>query len=156
MGRHRTAIAMLLRRVTHCRLDSWNDPALAYCLKRHGVKRCGLYGCGIIPEAHLSTVTALNVHTGFCPQYRGTDTANWAIAEHDLMHIAWAILRPVARIDAGEIFALSRCMPRPDERFREFKQRLHAAAAVRLADLLCQDGEPQGLAQPTRIARRHL
>lgn len=144
--------AILLGRVTHWRLDGWKDPALAHCLKRHGVKRCGLYGCGIIPEVHLLTVTALNVHTGFCPQYRGTDTANWAIAGHDLLHVAWAILRPVACVDAGEVFALSRCMPRPDERFSEFKQRLHASAAAKLADLLCQDGEPQGLAQPTGIA----
>jgi methionyl-tRNA formyltransferase len=66
-----------------------------------------VWGGSIIKPHIIETAEhALNIHTGYCPYYRGTNSNFNAILNDDLEHIGITIHDVVAHVDAGNIRAL--------------------------------------------------
>jgi folate-dependent phosphoribosylglycinamide formyltransferase PurN len=66
---------------------------------------CLLAGCGIVPASLLAVpkVTTLNAHPGILPEYRGIDTALWAIYENRFDKVGCTLHVVDAGVDTGDI-----------------------------------------------------
>lgn len=63
---------------------------------------------GKIVKPHIFSLAkhTLNLHTGFCPYYRGTNCNLHALLRNDFAHIGITIHEVVAEVDAGRIFTI--------------------------------------------------
>lgn len=64
-----------------------------------------VWGGSIIKPYIIETArVAVNIHTGFCPYYRGTNCHFNAILNDDLVHLGTTLHKVVPDVDAGDIF----------------------------------------------------
>jgi methionyl-tRNA formyltransferase len=124
----------------------------AECLKLLDTLRpdiVAVYGTLIIGRKVIASVEKLiNIHTGFSPTYRGSDTIFWALhnAEPDFVGVTVHRVDPV--VDSGAILARGRPAIEADDN----EDRLFAKAVRLGADLLCRAirREVAGTARPVQ------
>ncbi len=115
--------------------------------------------------------TALNLHWGLSPYYRGTHCTDWALINWDPLNIGVTVHRLARAIDGGGILGQARAEVRPDDTVHSLNMQLTALGTdiiVRALDILASGGEltyhPQDLAdgflklnrQFTADLRRHV
>ncbi len=75
-----------------------------------------VYGTGLVsPEVfNIASITAINCHGGWLPDYRGSDTNLWAVIRSDFDKLGLAWHKVDATFDTGPIFMMERVAPRAD------------------------------------------
>jgi len=64
-----------------------------------------IFGTSIVSAATLQFGTALNLHTGLSPYYRGSDAEFWPIHLDDLVHLGVTIHACTPALDGGALYA---------------------------------------------------
>ncbi len=84
-----------------------------------------VYGCGIVPNSVLSIarLTALNMHTGLSPWYRGTHCTFWPIVNVEPEMIGSTVHACTREVDQGSIFDRVRPHLEPDDGLHEIFAR---------------------------------
>lgn len=68
-----------------------------------------VYGTPIVSDTILSIARiALNLHTGVCPRYRGSDCEFWALHEQELNFLGATVHACTPDVDGGAIFGIAR------------------------------------------------
>lgn len=88
----------------------------------------------------------INLHTGFSPTYRGSDTIFWALHNGDSENVGATVHRLEAGVDSGPILARGKPSIEPGDD----EDRLFAKAVMLGTELLCRAirREVQGTANP--------
>jgi len=93
-----------------------NDPAVSERLIAEGIDVVVDHGTTIVRDAVLASVpTALNLHWGLSPYYRGTACTEWALVNWDPYSIGVTIHRLARQIDGGGIVAQARAQVSADD-----------------------------------------
>lgn len=130
-------------------VDSHNSSECLELLRTLRPDIVAVYGTLIIGEQVIRSVAKLiNIHTGFSPIYRGSDTIFWALHNGEPDFVGVTVHRVDAGVDSGEI--LARGKPAID--LGDDEDRLFAKAVRLGADLLVNAirREMAGTAQPVR------
>lgn len=102
---------------------------------------------GLILKPRLLTAAGItvNIHTGYCPYYRGTNCNLHAILNDDLEHIGITLHDAVPLVDAGPIRSIitTRCRGRrPTDFMCELNDRAFNSYIELILALLCGDQIP--------------
>jgi len=87
-------------------VDGLRIDALERCVRAASPDIIAVYGCGIVPGSilNIARVTALNMHTGLSPWYRGTHCAFWPIVNGEPEMIGSTVHACTCEVDQGVIF----------------------------------------------------
>lgn len=118
-----------------------------------------VYGTGIVGRKVLSLAsdTALNLHTGMSPEYRGADCAFWPLHNHDFDLIGATIHECTPRVDGGAIYARERADLRPnDGQFSVFARCVEVGAEAYVATIQrALGGQLSGKQQDLEVGREY-
>jgi methionyl-tRNA formyltransferase len=92
-----------------------------------------IYGTGIVGRQVLAMAneTALNLHTGMSPEYRGADCAFWPIHNREFDLVGATVHECTPRVDGGEIYAREGAHLRPgDGQFTAFARCVEVGAEL--------------------------
>ena len=106
-----------------------------------------VYGTLIIGKKVITSVEKMiNIHTGFSPTYRGSDTIFWALHNGEPESVGVTVHRVDPGVNSGAILARGR----PAIEIEDDEDRLFAKAVRLGADLLCNAirRESAGTARP--------
>ncbi|MCA9561315.1 MAG: hypothetical protein KC583_22350 [Myxococcales bacterium] len=91
-----------------------------------------------------SAPTALNLHWGLSPYYRGTHCTDWALINWDPLNIGVTVHRLARAIDGGGVLGQARAEVRADDTVHSLNMQLTALGTditVRALDVLAAGGE---------------
>ncbi|MBI2118101.1 MAG: hypothetical protein HYT97_00575 [Elusimicrobia bacterium] len=75
-----------------------------------------VHGTSLVEDRIIERAkTALNLHWGLAPYYRGSQCTEWALINYDPYNIGVTIHQLDKRIDGGAIFAQERILPKPND-----------------------------------------
>lgn len=129
------------------RVESHNSPECLALLEELSPDVVAVYGTLIIGRKVIGSAKSLiNVHTGFSPTYRGSDTIFWALHNGEPDNVGVTVHRVDAGVDSGPIFARGKPSIEPGDD----EHRLFAKAVQVGAELLCSAirREVAGIAHP--------
>ena len=111
------------------------SPATVTALERARPALCLLGDCGIVPPSVLAvpSIATLNAHPGVLPEYRGLDTALWAIHDDRLDKVGCTLHLVDAGIDTGGILEVRPYEWRGDETTDLLNERLSETCLTMLA-----------------------
>jgi hypothetical protein len=97
---------------------------------------CLLGDCGLVPPAVLAipTMATLNAHPGILPEYRGLDTALWAIYENRPDEVGCTLHLVEPGIDTGDILEIRPYAWRGDETIDRLSRRLSETCLTMLLE----------------------
>jgi folate-dependent phosphoribosylglycinamide formyltransferase PurN len=112
------------------------SPATAEALARARPALCLLGDCGIVPPSVLAipSIATVNAHPGILPEYRGLDTALWAVHENRLDKVGCTLHLVDPGIDTGGILETRPYAWRGDETIDLLDRRLTETCATMLAE----------------------
>lgn len=118
-----------------------------------------IYGTGIVGRRVLSMAsdTALNLHTGMSPEYRGADCAFWPLYNHEFDLVGATIHQCTPRVDGGAIYARERADLRPDDgQFSVFARCVEVGAEAYVATIhRALGGQLTGEKQDPAVGREY-
>jgi hypothetical protein len=118
-----------------------------------------VFGTGIVGKQVLSRAgkTALNMHTGISPYYRGCDCYFWPLYNGELHMLGATVHHCVKEIDGGRIFATTRIQLHPDDDLFMVFARCISAGADLYAKTVRElaDHDLQGTAQDLSIGTEY-
>lgn len=91
-----------------------------------------LYTNIIIPTEIYSKFLSINLHTGITPFYKGKDTTEWALVDNNFYFTGYTIMKIGNEIDLGKIIKIQQIYPLLNEKYSDFKYRLHFIASREL------------------------
>jgi methionyl-tRNA formyltransferase len=94
-----------------------------------------IYGTGIVGRRVLAMAseTALNLHTGMSPEYRGADCAFWPVHNREFDLVGATVHECTPRVDGGEIYGRKAAHLRPgDGQFTAFARCVEVGAELYL------------------------
>jgi folate-dependent phosphoribosylglycinamide formyltransferase PurN len=102
------------------------SPTTAEALAAARPALCVLGDCGIVPPSVLAvpSIATLNAHPGILPEYRGLDTALWAVYEDRLDKVGCTLHLVDPGIDTGGILEIRPYTFRGDETIDVLDRRL--------------------------------
>jgi methionyl-tRNA formyltransferase len=102
-----------------------------------------VYGTGIVGSRvlALSSLTPLNMHTGWSPTYRGSNCAFWPLFDRRLDLLGATVHEVTAAVDGGQIYGRTHAHLEPDDLLHAVFARCVRAGADLYADVLSQLGE---------------
>lgn len=129
------------------RVPSHNGPECLKLLRDLNPDIVAVYGTLIISEKVIAaSKRMINIHTGFSPRYRGSDTIFWPLHNCDPQYVGVTVHRVDPGVDSGPILARGRPSIEP----RDDENRLFAKAVKLGAELMCRAirREVNGSARP--------
>ncbi len=117
-----------------------------------------IWGGSILESRIITTAqNALNIHTGYCPYYRGTNCNIKAILNNDLKHVGITIHNVVPEVDAGAIQALVTVNTNQSPRlfFTELNN-LAFDTYVQIAKSFIEGSCPEGTPQDISLGKNYL
>ncbi|MHC4914548.1 MAG: formyl transferase [Planctomycetota bacterium] len=107
-----------------------------------------VFGTGLIrPDVYgLAASSAINVHTGLSPWYRGSDCVFWALYEGRPEYVGVTVHHLARDADAGEIVLQARPTITPDDTFESLDAKclsLGARLAVRALERMADGTAPR-------------
>ena len=119
-------------------VDSVNSDEVYEAIRAINPEVIAVWGSNILsPRIVSSGKNVINLHQGYCPDYRGTWANQYAVYKNDYMKIGVTIHKVAPRVDAGEVYTVVEpilSLP-PKELFRDLNNRARALfidIAVRL------------------------
>jgi methionyl-tRNA formyltransferase len=94
---------------------SVNAPDVHHNIRNLRATHLFIYGTGIVSTLTLQLGTALNLHTGLSPYYRGSDCEFWPIYLNDLIHLGVTVHACTPALDGGAIYARASVRLEPDD-----------------------------------------
>jgi hypothetical protein len=90
-----------------------------------------VYGTGIVGARTLQLGTALNLHTGLSPYYRGSDTEFWPLYLGDLAHLGVTVHACTPVLDGGALYARASVrLELDDDHFTAFARCVQRGAGL--------------------------
>lgn len=116
-------------------VPSHNGPECHALLREINPDIVAVYGTLIIGKKVIeASKRIINIHTGFSPVYRGSDTIFWPLHNRELEYVGVTVHRVEAGVDSGPILARGR----PSLELGDDEDRLFAKAVQLGAKLMCQ------------------
>ena len=105
-------------------------------LERARPALCLLGDCGIVPPAVLAvpSIATLNAHPGILPEYRGLDTALWAVYENQMDKVGCTLHVVDPGIDTGGILEIRPYTWQGDETIDLLARRLSETCLTMLVE----------------------
>lgn len=118
-----------------------------------------IYGTGKIPDSVImkAKITALNMHTGISPYYRGVSCSYWPILDKAPEMVGATVHECTSIIDGGEIYLRRRACLRGDETIHGIFAKAVIAGSEAYTQVIQQalDGKLVGEAQDLSIGKEY-
>jgi methionyl-tRNA formyltransferase len=101
-----------------------------------------IYGTGIVASSTLALtrLPALNMHTGWSPDYRGADCAFWPLLNRQLELLGATVHEATADIDGGPIYGRARARLEANDRIHSIFARCVQAGTAEYVNVLSRLG----------------
>jgi methionyl-tRNA formyltransferase len=119
-----------------------------------------VYGTGIVGEKVLAlgNLPPLNMHTGWSPDYRGSDCAFWPLFDRRPDMLGATVHEVTADVDGGRIYGRARAQLEPDDQMHAVFARCvqtGTALFVEVLSSLSRGDGPEGVSQDLTRGREY-
>lgn len=138
------------------RVQGINGEAAHEAIRNAKPDRLLIYGTGIVASSTLglAPLPALNMHTGWSPDYRGSDCAFWPLFDRRLELLGATVHEATGDVDGGPIYGRASARLEPHDRIHAVFARCVQAGTAEYIDVLTRLETNDSLSQETQDLRR--